>query len=164
LSSDPSELIVPSSVTVPAGQTEATFDLMVPDDPDLDGTQTVIVTAAAPGHRITTARVQVFDSEAATLQVDLPGTTREGAGTVTALVSVSAAPAAGLAIELRSSDTNELIVPPVAIVPAGATSVAFVATVIDDTRLDGPQLVTVTAHVMNWTDGTATIEVLDNDP
>ena len=34
---------------------------------------------------------------------------------------------------------------------------------MDNSLITGPQSVTVTAHVQNWTDGTVTITVLDND-
>ncbi len=39
----------------------------------------------------------------------------------------------------------------------------FDLTIVDDTEIDGTQTATVTAHVENWTDGTAHINVLDND-
>src|SRR5262249_20912128 len=39
----------------------------------------------------------------------------------------------------------------------------FAVTVVDDQEIDGPQEVTVTAHVENWTDGAATMTVLDNE-
>ncbi len=46
-SSDSSEVSVPSSVTIPSGQTSVTFNLTIIDDTVTDGTQTVIITASA---------------------------------------------------------------------------------------------------------------------
>ena len=49
---DTSEATVPSTVIIPAGATSTTFDIDAIDDTDNDGTQTVLITAAASGvHR-----------------------------------------------------------------------------------------------------------------
>jgi len=48
-SSDTTELQVPLSVTIPAGQVSAPFDLAIQDDPEYDGRQVVTVAAAALG-------------------------------------------------------------------------------------------------------------------
>jgi uncharacterized delta-60 repeat protein len=47
-SSDPSEATVPATVTIPAGQSSATFDISAVDDAIIDGTQTVTISASAP--------------------------------------------------------------------------------------------------------------------
>ncbi|MEM7395878.1 MAG: hypothetical protein AAF492_26385, partial [Verrucomicrobiota bacterium] len=49
ISDDTSELVVPGSVTIPAGQASAPFHLDVRDDPAQDGSVTVTVTATASG-------------------------------------------------------------------------------------------------------------------
>ena len=50
-SSDPSEVTVPATVTIPAGTTSAPFDLTVEDDAELDWIQAVEITAAGAGYR-----------------------------------------------------------------------------------------------------------------
>jgi hypothetical protein len=49
-SSDTTEVTVAQSVTIPSGQTTASFDLMVPDDTDADGTQNATITAQFLGN------------------------------------------------------------------------------------------------------------------
>jgi hypothetical protein len=161
--SDTSEITVPASVTVLAGRTNATFDITVVDDADLDGTQTSTVTASAAGYAPVTATMAIYDNESATLQVVLPATATEGQGTVTGTVYVSAVPAANIVVSLSSSDTTEIQVPVSVVIPSGQTSAVFTATVMDDNQIDGPQTATITAHVQNWTDGSASITVLDNE-
>ena len=39
----------------------------------------------------------------------------------------------------------------------------FTIAVIDDTKINGTHAATIAAHVANWTDGTATVNVLDNE-
>jgi uncharacterized repeat protein (TIGR01451 family) len=162
-SSDTTEATVPATVTILAGQTNATFTLTIIDDTELDGPQKATVTASAPGFTSGSASITVNDNETATLSVSLPAMTIEGAGTVTGQVFVDATPSANVTVTLSSSDTTELIVPTSVAVTAGQTSAVFVATVVDDTVIDGPQNATVTAHVAGWTDGSTTITVLDNE-
>lgn len=49
-SSDTSEATVPASVTIPAGETTVQFSVTAVDDPNLDGDQTVAITATALGY------------------------------------------------------------------------------------------------------------------
>jgi len=62
-SGDTTELSVPASVTILAGQSNALFSLTVADDAQPDGAQTVDVTAEAPGFAGGTGTVQVLDNE-----------------------------------------------------------------------------------------------------
>ncbi|MBI5384185.1 MAG: M36 family metallopeptidase [Verrucomicrobia bacterium] len=163
-SSDLSEVAAPPSVTLLAGQTNASFDLTILDDPDLDGAQVAQITASAPGYGTATASIQVTDNETATLSVGLPAQVREGDGPVQGTVSASAAPTANIVVGLMSSDTTELQVPPSAVLLAGQTSAVFNVTVVNDTLIDGDQMATVTAHVPNWTEGSANLVVQDNEP
>jgi len=162
-SSKASEVTVPATVTIPAGQTNAAFNLTIIDDAVLDGTQTSTITGSATGYATSTTNIAIFDNETATLSVVLPGTASEGQGTVSGTVQVSATPSANVTVSLFSSDTTEIQVPATAIIPAGQTSGTFTATVVDDNQIDGAQTATVTAHVQNWTDGGAAITVLDNE-
>ncbi|MGB2822961.1 MAG: Ig domain-containing protein, partial [Phycisphaerae bacterium] len=62
-SSDGTELLVPDSVKVPAGQTSATFDLLVQDDADHDGRQRVEVSATATGLTGDSAVMDIADDD-----------------------------------------------------------------------------------------------------
>lgn len=62
-SSDITEVTVPASVTMVAGQTSVTFDLTVVDDAEIDGTQSVTVTASATGWTPATDTIEVHDNE-----------------------------------------------------------------------------------------------------
>ena len=82
-----------------------------------------------------------------------------GAGTVTS----SAAPTRDIMVQLFSGDLTEVTVPATVILHAGQTSANFDLTIVDDTVIDGTQTASVTAHVENWTEGSANIDILDND-
>lgn len=79
-SSDISEATVPASVTIPAGQTAATFAVAAVDDEASDGPVSVTITAAA-GSLSATAVVTVTDNEVA-LDGVTPGAPNGGDNTV----------------------------------------------------------------------------------
>ncbi len=162
-SSDPSSATVPATVIMPAGQSSVTFPVTVIDDAVLNGNRSVLLTASTAGYTSGTATLTVNDNETATLTVTAPASATEGVGSVQGTVSVSAAPASAVAVALTSSDTTALQVPATVTIPAGQTSVNFTIAVIDDTKINGTHAATIAAHVANWTDGTATVNVLDNE-
>ena len=160
-SSDTSEVTVPATVTILAGQTNAAFDLDIIDDHILDGTDNVAIVASAPGNSNGTNFIAVFDNETATLTLTLPTGADHGDGQVQGSVTSSAAPARDISVSLASSDAAIFQPPSIVVIPAGQTSADFYATIID-TNYIGDWSVTVTAHVMNWTDGQAGITIRYN--
>ena len=62
-SDDETELTVPATVTIPAGETSATFDLTVEDESDVDGTQTATVTASAVGWTSVSDSIDILDDD-----------------------------------------------------------------------------------------------------
>ncbi len=164
-SSDETELIVPATVMLPAGQTSAVFNVSIVDDLELDGSRTASVTATAPDYATNQVILLVHDNESATLSLEFPVTLREGDGTVPGggVLRASQAPSVDVLVSLASSDETELVLPFGVVLPAGQTSALFDFTLPDDNLLDGPQAVTATARVRNWTQGVASVVVLDNE-
>jgi len=68
-SSDTSEATVPATVTIPAGQSWATFAVSAVDDAQFDGTQNVTIAATAGGFDPGTASLQVTDNEEPVTQI-----------------------------------------------------------------------------------------------
>ncbi|MCS6244267.1 MAG: M36 family metallopeptidase [Opitutus sp.] len=158
------EVTVPSSVTILAGQLSTTFDVTIVDDSVLDGTQTAIISATAAGLGSAAGAISVQDNDGtATLMVTAPPSATEGVGTVQGTVTISAALTVPVTVGLSSSDATAVQVPAGVVIPAGQTSTPFTITVVDDNKIDGTQTATLTAHVQAWSDGTASIAVLDNE-
>jgi hypothetical protein len=164
-SSDTTEIVVPSSVTISTGQTNATFNVTVVDDNQIDGPQNATVTAHVPGWTDGNAAITVLDNENTNLTVTLPSFFREGQGQVSSgcTVRISGTLASALTVNLLSSDTTELAAPASVTISAGQTSAVFTVTVVDDNETDGAQPVTVTASAAGFVDGSADSTVLDND-
>ncbi len=147
-SSDTSELLVPSSISIPDGVASISFDIDTVDDNNFDGDQIVTITGLAPGYLpLISQDITVQDQEPRLQLSTLTPVVAEDAGTVTFTVTRRDAIDLSVAqrVSLTSSDTTELIVPNTVIIPPGELSTSFLATVVEDTDLDGTQPVTVTA-------------------
>jgi ELWxxDGT repeat protein len=162
-SGDTSEATVPATVTILAGQTSATFPVTILDDTLLDGTQNVTITATGPGYFPGTGIIAINDNETATLSVTAPASATEGVGTIQGTVTINAVAGKAVSVGLTSGNPAFLVVPATVTVPAGQTSANFTITIINDVMINGTRPVLMTAHVANWTDGTATTNVLDNE-
>jgi hypothetical protein len=65
-------LNAPTTVTIPANQSLATFTVSAIDNQLLDGTRSVSLTASASGYESSITSVQLLDHESLLLTVDLP--------------------------------------------------------------------------------------------
>ena len=161
-SGNTNRLTVPASVTILAGQTNASFNITIVDDSGLDGTQMVNVTGSATGFATGTGTISIYDDKSTSLAVALPASATEGDGSIPAMVSMNGVPASDIAVSMSSSDSTSLSVPATVTIPAGQTNALFYPTVIADNQLRGDRLITVTAHVVNCTNGTASMIIHDN--
>jgi hypothetical protein len=167
-SANTNKVVVPASVTIPVGQSNAVFDLTIIDNAVLDGDQSSLITANSPvcnnGNQY--RLVVVHDNESATLSASLPASASESAGTLAnaGTVSMSAVAAADITVSLSSSPGSMLSVPSTTVIPQGQTSAVFNVTCVDNHIFGGSSNVTVTAHVQNWTDGSASMTILFDDP
>ncbi|MDF7801033.1 hypothetical protein P4C99_16270 [Pontiellaceae bacterium B1224] len=154
--------VATNSVVIPAGSTHASFTVLVQDDAELDGSQSAVVHASAIGYVEAAHELLVHDNESAVLTLSLPQTTYEGAGTISGALQVSAAPDADIVVELNSNNPDKIGSSSI-VIPAGQTFVSFALPVIDNAAIDGVQTATIEAKVQNWTTGSASVFVFDNE-
>ena len=69
ISTNQSEIRVPSTVEIPAGQTEVTFDIDVVDDNAVDGLQIATIRAQALDHAPGEDQIEVNDNDANTIRI-----------------------------------------------------------------------------------------------
>jgi len=121
LSDNSGALTVPASVTVPAGQTSATFAITTSA---VTSDTTVVISATFAGDTFNDAIILRTMLQA----VDLNPSTVVGGTPSTGTVILGApAPAGGAVVTLSSSNTTLVTVPASVTVPAGATSATFTA-------------------------------------
>lgn len=102
------------------------------------------------------------DTPPLTLSVDRSSINENG-GTATGTVTRAQTSQGALVVTLTSADTTELSVPATVTIPDGAFSATFVITGVDDTILELPQLVAITATAADFSAGSVQVEVLDDD-
>ena len=164
INGDNSEISIPTTVTIPAGSEEASFDIDAVDDAITDGAVTVQITATAPNHRQSSTTIDVDDDNGLTLSASRT-TINEDFGGEAAIGTVTREGdlTEPLTVNLSSSDTGELSVADSVTILAGETSATFAINAVDDTTVDLTQLVTLTASTADFADSTLDFEVLDND-
>src|SRR5207253_2130196 len=124
LSSDNGAASVPSSVTVPAGDTSATF----PINTSAVAASTPVTITASYGGATQTATLTVTPAALPSLTLN-PTSVIGGAQSSVGTVALSGpAPAGGAQIMLSSSNRGAARVPSSVTVPAGATSATFTVT------------------------------------
>jgi uncharacterized repeat protein (TIGR01451 family) len=154
-SSLPSQVAVPSEITVPAGSTSASFGVTNFDDGLVDGPVAVTVSATAAGFAPASAVLTNFDRPPVALSLSLPtdlfdnqaeNADWQAGGTVSSSAFVSQ----NVAVRLASSDTDRCMVPDFVIIPAGQRSAQFGFTLVDTALINSNQPVTISASVPGW--------------
>jgi hypothetical protein len=161
-SSDPLQVSTVGPVTIPAGQTNAAFDLEIIDDDLLDGSQLVTIGAISAGYADATGSLWVHDNESAALSLTLPQSTVEDSGGISGMVNVTPIADRDVVVNLVS-DNPEKISGGRAVIKAGDTGAAFTLSVLDDHLIDHLQTVTIEAQVENWESARASIFIADNE-
>lgn len=164
-SSDLSELKIPSSVTFAKGEVFKSFVIQPIDDNEIDGTQTVTISASALGTDTVTADIDVLDDGELLPELSLvtsASNVRETGGSVKVTISVADPVTQALKVSLASSDSSQVTMPASVSIPAGEESVEFLVKAVKDYANDGRQTVTITASALGLESGTATLTVLDD--
>ncbi|MBB5036428.1 M36 family metallopeptidase [Prosthecobacter dejongeii] len=157
-------LSLPSSVTIPAGQTSATILISAPQNQIADLGKAVIITAAATAKPTSYNHIRVLDDEVTSLNLSLPVSVMEGNPTATATVQMSSFLANPIPVYLSSASPDQVRVhSSVATIPAGQNSTSFPISAVDDVFLDGAQEISLTASANGMQAVTATLSVLDNE-
>ncbi len=182
-SSNNNWVTVPQSVVIPHGQASATFAINAINDHLIEGTRNIKITASATatdtlsGKPFSNGYVEVMEADAnstipnLTLNLGATQVTKNtpNPATIATITLSPVNPVEDLTIDLHSSNDMAITVPGMIMVPAGASSVTFPVTVINDGMIDGTQTVTITANVSDTIHGfdiaqggaSQTIQVLD---
>jgi len=159
---DPTELTVPAQVAIPAGQASATFQVAAVLDGVVDGPQTVTVSATAAGYEAAVAQVTVLD-------VDLPQLTLTMATNLVresqslAVVVTRNPGTVAVVVTLSSSHPTQLAAPPTVTIPAGQAGVEFSLQALDDSLVEAPLNVTVSASANGHRSASTAVTVQDDD-
>ena len=162
-SSDPGELTLPATVTIPAGKASATFSLV----PQPDGVPThhklVNVTASGSNYLSATAAVTVQNTDTPQLTLQFAaGTVVEG-GQVSGTVSRNGPTESEVGVYLNPVGHNQLVLPEYVTIPAGSPSIGFAGTARDDTQIEPEGFFSLGASAIGHLSASAGLIVVDND-
>ena len=164
LTTSPSnQAVVPASVDIPMGESSVAFDFDPIDDSLLDGSQPVIVTAAAAGLPDVSTTITVEDHETLTLNLTASSIDEDGPGTMATVIRGNTDIQAPLTVFIQTDDPSEATALSSVIIPANQASIEFLIAAVDDALLDGPQNVTFTVSAPRYQGATAVIEVRDKE-
>ena len=162
-SSDVSEATVPSSVTIPAGQSSVDFTITAVDDQLLDGPRPLTIFATSTGYTATFKNLAVLDFEELTLSIDSSSISESGGATRGRVTRQNTDISQSLVVQLVSSDLSEASVPINVTIPANQTTASFDITAADDALLDGEQSLTITASSSGYQSSSAALSVTDSE-
>ena len=164
--SDPRDVTVPATVTIPAGVTSVTFAVGTINNDVVEGTQTATLTASATGMAPGSATLTVADTNVPALAVVLNSHTVNETDTNPATygtITRNTPTTSSLTVSLFSSNTSKLTVPSTVTIPAGEDSVTFPVTAIDDGTIDGNESATINASASGFQGGSDSAVVVDNN-
>ncbi|MEI6949438.1 MBG domain-containing protein, partial [Paraflavisolibacter sp. H34] len=167
-------LLLPSAISLAAGENEKTFTIGVVDNSLVDGQREVAITAAlfvnscgcsAPSTSSgwVSAPLTISDNDGASLQVTATQLTLpEGSANAGYIrVTRNTATTAALTVNLTSSNTNEATVPATAVIPVGKAFVDVLVTTINDGVTDGNQQVYFQVSASGFSTGSLWLMVSD---
>ncbi|WP_287630137.1 MULTISPECIES: Calx-beta domain-containing protein [unclassified Microcystis] len=178
VSSDNTQLTVPTTITIPAGSNSVNFNLNAVDDTLIELAKNYTIIATAQGFVSGSDTLAIIDNDAVTLTLDISlpsqggsGGIYENGGKATATVTRNLVTDTPLQVQLSSSNTAAATVPATVIIPANQASATFEIQAIDNTILDGTKSVTITAKptytatntALPTGNATANINIIDNE-
>ena len=164
--SNPASVSIPQTVTIPAGQSSATFAVGTINPGVVVGTQTATLTASANGLVSGNDTLTVTDVNVAALTLLLASHSIDedtANPATTGTVARNTATTAPLVVSFVSNAANKLTVPATVTIPAGQTSVTFPVTVVNDQQIDGNENATITASSPGFVTSADTAVVIDDN-
>ncbi|TWT93212.1 FG-GAP repeat protein [Stieleria varia] len=162
LNSRPDKLSLPSSVTIPDGESTVTVQLMGIDNSILDGNQLATITANTPNMINSLVSIDVTDYEELTVDVIEDSMSERGGLSLATMTRTD--PRGGLIATVRGVPGSQLSVPAFVQFLDGQTqSTPFTITAIDNDLLDGTRLVSVVGAAAGYIDGTDTVTITDHE-
>ncbi|GAA5506610.1 hypothetical protein Rcae01_02063 [Novipirellula caenicola] len=163
LSSDTAGLIIPPSVTIPAGQAFVDFNIGVTDNTIGNGDIVASITATSGGLSAVRA-ITITDDELPTLMVSVePESIDEGTTVYGTLTRIYSDTTEALTVQLSSSSPTIAAVASTVTIPAGAASASFAISAVDDDVDHGTTTVQFTATATGFLSLPSSVAVNDND-
>lgn len=162
-SSDITELVVPATATILAGQASATFQATAQPDGVFDADAMVSLTASAGHYLGATTTITVLNAEAPQLALSLDAAhVLEGAATTGRLYRPPGMTSV-VAIALGNSAPAQLMVPATVLFDLNQSMTTFEVRAVDDNLVERTNVYTLSAGAAGYGSASTNIVVYDND-
>lgn len=157
------QVTIPATVTIPASQSSAVFNLNVINNTLIDGQRTLWITAGAAQYTNSAKTITILDDEIPSLTAVLNKTTATEGDTITLYVSRNLVTNQPLTVSLSTNKPAQWTFPASLVIPANTASAKVTVTITDDKvpELTGEAI--IYASSAGITTGTVTASIVDND-
>ena len=156
-------LAVPSSVTIPAGQSAVWFNITVTDDSTLNTDSIFTISAGGNGYPELTQQVVVVDDEKPKLTVTASKSTVKEGENLRLTISTERASSQPITVNLTCDVSGRFTFPSQVTIPANTTSVTVDVSVLDNNVIEMTASPTFTVSSNRYTSGECIIILEDND-
>lgn len=163
-SDDTTELMLPASVTIPAGRSSVAVPLAPVADGVADPDVSVRIRATAAGHESAEIGVVVANVDRPRLVVELPGNSIVEGERWVARVRRDGELGAALEVNLTTSAEADVSVPRRVLIPAGSAEAEFELAAIPNLKFEPTRTRLVSATAARLEGGTTSVAVVDDDP
>jgi hypothetical protein len=160
----------PITVNFANGETSKTVNIPIINDTVLENTETINLTLAnaTGGATIDNAQknaiVNILDDDfKPTLTVNINTQQVTEGNTIQGTITRNTDTTEPLTVTLVNSDNSQITVPNTVTIPAGANSVNFNITAVDDTLIELPKNYNIIASASGFVSSSNTVAVIDND-
>ena len=160
------EMEVPTNLTFAVGEVEKTLAVRVRRDGISDGDQDVVINLWPTNQSYeprTQVMLRVVDVDLGLLSLSFDAASLQEGRTLSASIMRSYVTTNAITVRFRSSDPTQLSVPESVVIPPNSSSITFAVLALDDSVLELPQTVLVTASVDRFTDASAQLRIDDDD-
>ncbi|TWU42088.1 DUF4465 domain-containing protein [Novipirellula artificiosorum] len=164
LQSGSPSVVIPSSVTIPAGKASVDFNISVVDNASASGDTVVTVTAAAGAELQTTRTLTIVDDDIPELHLAMDTASVHESQSVTATISRDAINAGNaITVQIESNLPSIASAPATVTLPAGTRSATFAIEGVDDEIDHGVTVVQFTVSATGFVPAGIAVDVVDND-
>jgi CARDB len=163
ISADQAGLVLPATVTIPAGQDGASFQVGAVNPGVTGPTLNINITASATGYQRSTAQVQETNVNTPALTLMGPASVDRNAGTVAVTLERNTPTTQALTVNLSVDLTFFVDPPPTVTFAVGQSMMTINVPLVDDGNIYGNLPATLTAAATGFTTATTSILVFDTD-
>ncbi|MCR9200361.1 MAG: hypothetical protein NXI04_17135 [Planctomycetaceae bacterium] len=163
-SSDSTEVSLPDSVTIAAGQSSASVTVTGQSDGVVDGNVTVDITASAVDFASGQDDVLVVDVDTPMLTITAsPTAVSEDGGTFTVTISRNTDTSVAVPVALTDAPSGRITTGADVTIPVGQSSVDVTLSAIDNDDVTGDTVIDLTAAAIDIGETSVPIHILDDD-